>query len=557
MLWRSWWTVVRPGSFVALAFIFPSVAYGAVYVLTPGEAGRLVDAAISDKGLNLTRLPVLVLILVSTMSALVVLGSHLAVTTAERLRQRLFRSLEQGGGATSIESVATRCTNDVLIIQGFVGQLAAIAVPSIGLVVISIVAATAVDPVLAAPVLASLPMLVVVVLAVARAAAARARPVHEALDVLSQKTKDILDGGHLLRTIPGAAQSKSVVHMSERLSANATAVGYATSLLVPVTLTLTGAISVGVVGLGLSRIDSGLTTPGEVVEFVGYVGLVARGILGTSGSLQLFPTAAESLRRINEILLAGRNDLIVRAQMGGDGTAVMLVDGTISHGPSAEPVLRDVDLSVPTDAYLNVVGRSGSGKTALLEALAGMRSLESGELFVHSRGLDQYGRLDALRNILVSAESTLTAGTIRTSIGLARAGAGDDEIWDALEACQVADLIKSRGGLDCPVEYGAANFSGGERHRLTLARAVLARPIILLADDPFRSLDGETGHRLEAEFQDLEQMAVVIARRHLRSGDGDGRVVLLEAGIIAGNGTHARLLEQNTLYRRLHEQQTP
>lgn len=556
--WRVWWTTLRPDSSKLVALIIASGFFGGAYVLTPKEAGHLVDAAISNSSMSFVKLPVLVLILVATMSSLVIFGSSLAVTTSEHIRQRLFLALERSQSAIPSESIAARSTNDVLVVQTFVAQFAIVAFPSMGLVVISIVAAITVDPVLATPVIGALPVLVLVVLAIAKAAAARARPVHETLDVLSQRTRDILEGGHLLRTIPGATDSKYMVNTSDSLRSNAVAVGYVTSLLTPITLTLTGVLSVGLVGLGLVRLDAGMTTPGGVVEFVGYLGLVARGILGMAGSLQLFPTAVESLRRINEVADGTETMSSPRFLATGDGSAIELKHGTIFRDSATEPAVRTVNVSVPTQTCLNLVGRSGSGKSTLLEALAGMRPIESGEIYLHPNLLDDTGHVDALQNMLVSAEPTLTAGTIRTSIGLGNEGASDDEIWESLDVCQIGELVRSRGGLDCPVTSGADNFSGGERHRLALARAVLSLPVVLLADDPFRSLDTQTGRRLEFSLRQQQlHSALVIAQRRFMPGGEGGSVVLLEGGEVADEGTHDDLLRRNALYRRLHGIDTP
>ncbi len=548
------WPILRPSGRMRLLASLLAGVYSISFALTPGEAGRLVDAAIQGQSLDVVRLPLLGLALAAAMTALVVLGAFIGTTTALRLRSHLFAIFDRAGDTMPVESATARCTNDVSILQAFLPQLVTVYAPAVGLTVISVFAALSADPIMAVPVIVAVPLLAGVATVILRSAAAKARPAHAALDVLSGGFRDALEGGHLMRTLPRGVTVESIRRRSGVVRDRATEVGYMSALLVPTVLTLTGVLSALLVWLGLTRIDTGQSSPGEIVEFIGYLGLISTAALSTAGASYLLPPAVEAARRIEEVLVGAGEPEAAAFPPTPDGTMVQTVGATVLAEGAAEPALADVDFSLRERNHLLVLGRSGSGKTTLLELLAGNEQPSRGELRLDRRlleGLDE-GE-GALHRLLVGIETTLTAGTVRTAVGLGRPDATDEEIWDALDVCMAGDFLRSRQGLDTEVQHSASNFSGGERHRLALARAIVADPEVLLADEPFRALDGPTTARLWPSLRRrLSDRALVLAQRRLPPGESDGQVVLLEAGRVRDEGRHVDLMTRDPLYRSLN-----
>jgi ATP-binding cassette, subfamily B, multidrug efflux pump len=549
------WPRLRDSLHLGPARVVPVVLVAIVHAvalaLTPGETGRLVDEALRGQTSGAWRLPVLILILATAMSGLVMLSASITTTAARRLRSRLFAALDRDAPSAKVGAAAALCTNDVSVLQTVLGLMVTVMCPAVVLIVVSLLIAVKVDLVLALPVIVGLPLMAGLALVILRRATARAAVAHDALDELSGALRDVTEGGHLLRTLPELGERRMVTTRSAQLRERATRVGYLSALLVPSTLVLTGVLSAVLIWIGLGRVQSGASTPGEITAFVGYLGLVSSGVMAISGASYLLPSAGEAARRIEEALAPGGGAADWPDLPAGSGVTVELATVTVAPD-DAEPILDAVPLVVRTREHLVILGRSGAGKSTLLRVLAGLDEPTSGAVLVGDVIVDRRGHALPLRRLLVPLEPALLSGTIRSAVGLGQPGSTDKEIWAALDTCSVGDVVRARGGLDADVKPGGANFSGGERHRLALARAMLAKPAILLADEPFRSLDAETARGVWAKIRRRARGAVVVSGERL-SGDGRGaRTVLLEAGRVVDTGSHEQLLRRDPKYRDLH-----
>jgi ATP-binding cassette, subfamily B, multidrug efflux pump len=543
-------SIVRPGVASCTVGLVLGSVYGIALGRTPREAGKLIDAALTGAAMNFVVLPLLVALVASAMIGLVVLGARYSTTSGCRVRAALFKSLEQGRSDKSVEYQTAACTNDVSIVQLLLSQSVTVGLPGIGLLAMTGVSALSADRLLAIPVLLTVPALLLTSFGIVQRASSRAPQAHQALDDFSAGLRDSLVGAHLLRTLAGRGPLGPVERQSGELRREAAAVGSISALLVPATITFAGVLSAALVWVGVQRISSGTSTPGQVAEFVGYIGLVSSAMASVASTWFVLPAALEARQRI-EILLASAE--AESARVGKPRLSKHLLEiQQASVDLEGQRILTDISLAVRPDSRLAVVGRSGSGKTSLLKLAAGSVSPSQGEVrFGDFAGQQRPG--NPLARVLVESTSTLTQGTVRSCVALGRPTATDEEIQDALKSCEAIEFVEERGGLDARVHHGASNFSGGEQQRLALARALVALPSLLLLDEPFRSLDDGTGKRLWARWEESPvAKAIILASRRLPETATSTPVLLLEEGEVQLSASHSELLEASELYRALH-----
>jgi ATP-binding cassette subfamily B protein len=240
-------------------------------------------------------------------------------------------------------------------------------------------------------------------------------------------------------------------------------------------------------------------------------------------------------------------DLQLRGELAFD-------DVTFSSPGADAPVLHGISVTASPGETLAIIGSTGSGKSTLLNLIPRLFDVTEGQVRVD--GVD-VRRLDAellwSRIGLVPQRAFLFSGTIRSNLQHGKADATDDEIWAALEIAQARDFVEALAeGLDAEVAQGGTNFSGGQRQRLAIARAVVRRPEIYLFDDAFSALDLATDAHLRAALQPVtrESTVVIVAQRVSTIRDAD-RIVVLDDGRIVGMGTHAELLADNPTYQEI------
>jgi ATP-binding cassette subfamily B protein len=331
-------------------------------------------------------------------------------------------------------------------------------------------------------------------------------------------------------------------------------------LLFPLAMLILNVTIVGVIWFGAIEVDAGTVEIGTLFAFMQYVGLILMGVLMASFMTMMIPRAAVSAERIGEVL-SNESKLERPAnpvrEFPTPGT-VAFRSATFAYPGAEQPVLSDVTFEARRGETVAVVGSTGAGKTTLVSLIPRLFDVTGGAVLVN--GVDvREADLDRLWSTigLVPQRPFLFNGTVASNLRFGREEATDEELWHALEIAQGRDFVADmEGGLDARISQGGTNVSGGQRQRLSIARAIVHRPEILVFDDSFSALDLMTDARLrQALWRELPEVTkIVVAQRVSTITDAD-RIIVLDDGRMVGMGTHEELLETNRTYREIVESQ--
>jgi ATP-binding cassette subfamily B protein len=316
----------------------------------------------------------------------------------------------------------------------------------------------------------------------------------------------------------------------------------------PLVMLVVNVSSVAVIWFGGQRVDSGQMEIGALTAFLSYLMQILMSVMMATFMLMMVPRASVCGDRITEVLDTRTSVTPPEqpVQPPADKRGWVDLDGVTFSYPGAEsPVLSDVALSARPGQTVAVIGSTGAGKTTLVNLVPRLFDVTSGTVSVAGTDVRELDP-DALWSDigLIPQRAYLFTGTVRSNLLHGRPQATDDELWDALAVAQARDFVAELPeGLDAPVAQGGTNFSGGQRQRLAIARAVVRRPGIYLFDDAFSALDLATDARLRAALRPITRDAsvLVVAQRVSTIIDAD-LIVVLEDGRVVGRGTHEELL---------------
>jgi ATP-binding cassette subfamily B multidrug efflux pump len=318
--------------------------------------------------------------------------------------------------------------------------------------------------------------------------------------------------------------------------------------------------SVAVVWLGAYRIDSGQMQIGALTAFIAYIMQILMAVMMSMFMIMMLPRAAVCAERIYEVLDTEStvHDAPAAVPLVYDG-GTLVFDGVGYTYPGAEaPVLHGITFTAESGQTTAIIGSTGAGKSTLLNLVPRLLDATTGGIRIDGQDIEEV-TLHSLRSGigLVPQKAYLFAGTIASNLRFGKPEATDAELWEALEIAQAADFVRaSEGVLEHRVEQGGGNFSGGQRQRLAIARALVVQPSIYLFDDSFSALDFATDARLRAALkQRTRNSTVLIVAQRVNTITDAGRIVVLEEGRIAGQGTHAELMDTSPTYREIVESQ--
>lgn len=358
----------------------------------------------------------------------------------------------------------------------------------------------------------------------------------------------------------------------------AIAVGKLSSILNPVTFLVMNLGVCAILWVGGIQVNVGELTQGQVMAFVNYMTQTLTSIVYVANLVVVFTKASASASRINEVLNCepsitdGGNQPVALpepSELTGDATPISALSfdhASFSFGAGAANAVSDVTLELPLGKTLGIIGGTGSGKSTLVSLIPRLYDAGTGSVSVMGADVRAWP-LDQLRHVVatVPQRASLVSGTIRSNLTWRDEAATDEELWAALDMAQASEFVRNKPqGLDAPVEAGGKNFSGGQRQRLTIARALVGSPQVLIMDDSASALDFKTDAALRRAIRErsvrgaaeggLPLTTVIVSQRVSTVRDAD-MICVLDHGSVAGLGTHDELYATCQLYREICQSQ--
>ncbi len=357
----------------------------------------------------------------------------------------------------------------------------------------------------------------------------------------------------------------------------AIAVGKLSSILNPVTFLVMNLGVCAILWVGGIQVNVGELTQGQVMAFVNYMTQILTSIVYVANLVVVFTKASASASRINEVLNCvpsitdEDNEPVALPQapatdVDAPVSALSFDHASFSFGVGAANAVSDVTLALPLGKTLGIIGGTGSGKSTLVSLIPRLYDASTGSVSVMGADVRTWP-LDQLRHVVatVPQRASLVSGTIRSNLTWRNEAATDEELWAALDMAQASEFVRNKSqGLDAPVEAGGKNFSGGQRQRLTIARALVGSPQVLIMDDSASALDFKTDAALRHAIRErsgrgaaeggLPLTTVIVSQRVSIVRDAD-MICVLDHGSVAGLGTHDELYASCQLYREICQSQ--
>lgn len=545
-------------------------AVAVTLLLLPSINAAVVDDGLLQGDIALTGKLAGVMVSVSVLNMFLVTGvSFLSARTgssiAAGLRERVFSVVVQAEphvvSRYRAGSLLTRVTSDAQQIQAAV-QTSLTTIASAPIMIIgACVFSYFQQPQMLWLVIVAAMVLVVIVVGFAIATLPDSRLVQERTDRVTGILREQLAGFRPIRLfLKEREESERFGEANQALTAASWRLSRYMVGLPPVVFFLVNASTVAALLWGAGPVVDGTLGIGELLAFITYMVYVLSTAISAVLLVMLLPQAQVSAHRIEEILseeLSSTADTSAHNVHIKEFDRLLLRDVTC-HLPGAEAAaVGNIDLEIHRGEFIAIVGSTGSGKTTLARIVAGLVAPSSGQV---SHGSDFVPIMPRqLRKFVafVPQEAYLFSGTVRSNITLGAPDAEDETLWSALEVAQAADLVREAGGLESPVSAGGANFSGGQRQRLSLARAlVVARPVLVL-DDTVAAVDATTERTLLGALRASgESRATVLVTQRMSAAASADRIVVLDRGRIVGLGTFTELLSNCIEFQQLQTSQS-
>ncbi len=475
-------------------------------------------------------------------------------------------------------SLITRITNDVNQVQLAVALGVRMLIRWPFLAVGSMVAALAIDLKLGIIFLICTPAIGLVFWFVMARCIPYYKQLQAKLDRIALICREGLSGARVVRAfVREDHERERFAQAADDQAHVAIAVGRLSSVLNPVTFLVMNLGVCAILWVGGIQVNVGELTQGQVMAFVNYMTQTLTSIVYVANLVVVFTKASASASRINEVLNCvpsitdeGNGPIALPEPSAADAAApvpaLSLSHASFSFGAGAANAVNDVTLELPLGKTLGIIGGTGSGKSTLVSLIP--RLYDAGVGCVSVMGTDvRAWPLDQLRHVVatVPQRASLVSGTIRSNLTWRDESATDEELWAALDMAQASEFVRNKPqGLDAPVEAGGKNFSGGQRQRLTIARALVGSPQILIMDDSASALDFKTDAALRHAIRErsvrgaaeggLPLTTVIVSQRVSTVRDAD-MICVLDHGSVAGLGTHDELYEGCQLYREICQSQ--
>ena len=546
-------------------------------LLVPLVMANIIDYGISNRNMGyIGKMGLLLLLLgvVGLASSITAqfFAAKAAVGFSTKLRQALFNHIEdlsftdidKAGTSTMI----TRMTSDVNQVQSGINMTLRLFLRSPIIVFGAMIMAFTIDVKCALIFVVAIPLLSVVVFGIILSTIPMYKKVQSKLDQVLGITRENLTGVRVIRAFhQEAKEADRFRENNEALSAMQIFVGKISACMNPVTYIIVNGAIIALIYTGAVQVNIGNLSQGEVVAIINYMNQILVELVKLANLIVTMTKALACAERVASVFDIGADAAYVGAQ---DQKLADKVDQSapfldfkhvsLTYQGAGAPTLQDMNFTVNRGDTVGIIGGTGSGKTSLVNLIPGFYPATEGEILLEGRDIRTMSDEELRGRIgVVPQKAVLFKGTIRSNLQWGKPDATEEEMWKALELAQASEVVDGKPGkLDATVAQNGKNFSGGQRQRLTIARALVRNPEILILDDSASALDYATDAKLRAAIRTLEDKTTtfIVSQRASTIRHAD-KIIVLDDGEIAGMGTHDELLKDCTVYQEIYYSQYP
>ena len=537
----------------------------------------LVMADIIDKGIEGGDVRLIlgkgvILILLAAAGLIVAItaqyfAAKAAVGVSGTLRRRLFSRI-MGMEASEVDkngtsTLITRMTSDINQVQTGINMSLRLLLRSPIIVFGAMIMAFTIDVPSALIFCVTVPILAFVVIGITRYSIPMFSKVQKVLDKVMLSSRENLTGVRVIRAFNlQDDEMKSFTQRNDTLKKEQIHASNFTALTNPVTFIIVNAATMFLIYKGALRINIGSISQGQAVAILNYMSQILVELLKLTNLIVTITKSLASAQRVSAVLENGGREGAVPASrengaVSADPDAFISFDHvSLKYSQGSEEALSDITFSVKKGMSVGIIGGTGSGKSSLVNMIPGMYDASSGIVTVMGEDVSHADKISLRDKIgVVPQKAVLFKGTIRSNMLIGNAGAIDEEMIDCLKKAQAWDFVSEKGGLDSEVQQNGKNFSGGQRQRLTIARALVRKPEILILDDSTSALDFLTEKKIREEIAEITGTTVFIVSQRASSVMNADMIIVLDDGRTAGIGSHDELLKNCKVYEEIYYSQ--
>ncbi|WP_087118532.1 ABC transporter ATP-binding protein [Ligilactobacillus salivarius] len=562
----DWWAVITATIFLGFQVVcdlsLPNLTSNLINNgVAKGNVGYIWQIGLQMLGLTLVG--------IFAAAGNVYFASTQAQKMGARLRGKIFKKVLSFGNYEmdkfGSSSLITRTTNDVMQIQNVTIMMLRIMIMAPLMLIGASVMAYFNEKRLTSIFLVSIPILLIAIGCAMYFAVPLFQKLQKQIDRINLIFREGLTG---VRVIRAFRQDKFEQERFDRANKDYTETGIKVfsivSLMFPIMTLVLNVTNMGIIWFGAKLIANHEMQVGNLVAFMTYASMILFSFMMLSMIFVLVPRAEAAAKRINAVLEIENSINDVESEIDSDSdklqASLEFKDVSFRYRGAEDLALDNLSVDVKAGETLAIIGGTGSGKSTLINLIPRLYDVNSGEVLVDGNDVRKYSLHDLHDKVaFVQQKAVLFKGTIRSNLLIGNPEATEEDMWKALEIAQAKDFISDLpDGLDAVVEQGGDNFSGGQKQRLAIARAIIKPASIYVFDDSFSALDFKTDAKLRLALRQDERISkaiIVIVAQRISTVTGADHIVVLDEGKVVGQGTHKELLADNTTYQEIVESQ--
>lgn len=538
-------------------------------LIVPLIVASIINTGIvnNDKNFILSRFGILILMaLLGLVCSFIAqfYAARAAVGTAAGLRRSLLERIQKFGytelDRIDASTLITRMTSDVNQVQNGINMFLRLFLRSPFIVFGAAVMAFTINSKITLIFAAVIVVLFVIVFGIMLITSPLYKNVQKNLDNVTAVTRESLNGVRVIRAFGREnIQNEKFVNINSVLLKSQLYVGKIAALMNPLTYIVINSAIILILWLGSKMVDGGVMLSGDVIALINYINQILIELVKLANLIIVLGKSVSCMGRIEQVLDTTSEMKFDGTDTTSDSDEIIRFDNvSLKYASAGAESLSNISFSVKRGETIGIIGGTGSGKTSLINMIPRFYDAADGCVYLKGKPIKSLSREEVRSSVAVVAQKpVLFSGTIRSNLLWGNKNADDNEIWKALEIAQAADFVKNKpNGLDETVKQGGANFSGGQKQRLTIARALLSDADILILDDSSSALDYATDAALRKALKTLpNDKTVIIVSQRAGSVIQADKIIVLDDGKTVGIGRHDDLLNECSVYKEIYESQ--